>query len=287
MTEITDTSISAHEEVPPVGRRWGVIPFLGVAIPGRRSYRVWQRNRDVFFQLWKAELLPPVFEPVMMFLALGLGLGTYVELTGDDEYIQFLGPGVLAMFAMFAAVFEALWGAYFRLDQHGTYDAILATPARPEEIVAGEILWAASRGAINATLILLVMIVLTPFYDLVESPLAILALPVAFLTGVVFGSFGQAYVSIARSVSQLTYFFSLFILPMFWFSGGFFPLDGLPTWASTLAWFTPLYHGVELNRGFISGDLDSGHLGHFAWLVIVTPPAVWLALRTMRRRIIA
>lgn len=285
---MTDTTRRQERTSGPAvrGREWGVVRGLGVAIPGRRSVRVWQRNRDVYFQLWKTELLPPLLEPIMMFVALGLGLGTYVTLSGDSDYIQFLGPGVLAMFTMFAAVFEALWGAYFRLDQHGTYAAILATPARPEEIIAGEILWAASRGAINAVLILVVMLALTPFWDVVESPLAILAVPVAFGTGVLFGAFGQAYVSVARSVSQLNYFFSLFILPMFWFSGGFFPLDELPGWASVLSWFTPLYHGVELNRGLVSGDLNWGHLGHLAWLLVVTPPALWLALWAMRRRIV-
>lgn len=282
--------MSARETAPTRRRirtsEWGVVPALGIAIPGRRSLRVWQRNRDVFFQLWKAELLPPTLEPIIMFLALGLGLGTYVQLGGETEYIQFLGPGVLAMFAMFASIFESLWGAYFRLDQHGTYAGILATPARPEEIVAGEILWAASRGALNATLILAVMLALTPAFGLVESPLAVLAIPVSFVVGLLFGSMGQAYVSQARSVSQLNYFFSLLILPMFWFSGGFFPLDDLPGWASTAAWFTPLYHAVELNRGVISGSLGWSLLAHVAWLLVVLPPVAWLALRMMRGRII-
>ena len=267
-------------------REWGVVPWLGIAIPGHRSLNVWRRNRDVFLQLWKAEFVPPLLEPVIMFLALGLGLGTYVQLSGDVDYIQFLGPGVMAMFAMFAAVFESLWGAYFRLDRHGTYRAILATPTRAEEITAGEILWAASRGTMNATLILVVMVALTPVYDLVHSPLALLTIPVAFLSGILFGACGQAYVSQARAVSQLNYFFSLFVLPMFWFGGGFFPLGGLPEWAVTAAWFTPLYHVVELNRGLITGDVGWSHLGHLTWLIAVLPPTVWLALWAMRRRIV-
>ncbi|MEX2229368.1 MAG: ABC transporter permease [Dehalococcoidia bacterium] len=267
-------------------REWGVVPGLGVAIPGRQSFTVWQRNCDVFLQLWKAEFIPPLLEPLIMFAALGLGLGTYVQLTGDVEYMEFLGPGVIAMFSMFAAVFEGLWGAYFRLDKHGTYEAILATPTRPEEITAGEILWAASRGAINAAMILLVMFALTPVFGLVSSPLAILAVPVAFLAGVSFGALGQAYVSQARSVSQLTYFFSLLVMPMFWFSGGFFPLDEFPAWASTAAWFTPLYHAVELNRALVTGNIGWGDMEHLAWLVLVMPPLVWLALWTMRRRIV-
>ena len=274
------------EATPYRGGQWGVLPVLGVALPGRRTFRVWQRNRDVFVRLWKAEFIGPIIEPIIMFLALGLGLGTYVQLGGDRDYIAFLGPGVLAMFTMFQASFEALWSAYFRLDQQGTYDAILATPVRAEEIVAGEVTWAATRGAMNAVVILAVMTLLTPFYGTLESPLALLAVPISFLTGVIFASFGQAYVSQARSVSQLNYFFSLFILPMFWFSGGFFPMDELPEWARTAAWFIPLYHTIELNRGVITGDLGWAHLGHLAWLLAVAPPALWLALRLMRGRII-
>ncbi|MQA00647.1 MAG: ABC transporter permease [Dehalococcoidia bacterium] len=287
MATTTSTPTTEAPPEPPSGRRrGGVLPWLGVAVPGRRTYRVWQRNRDVFFQLWRAELMPPLVEPVIMFVALGLGLGTYVELTGDTEYIQYLGPGVLAMFPMFASVFESLFGAYFRMDQHGTYAAILSTPARPEEIIAGDAAWAATRGAINAALILVVMVALTPVYGLIESPLALLTIPAAFVLGAVLGSLGLAYTSQARSISQLTYFFSLFVLPMFWFSGGFFPLESLPGWATAVAWFTPLLHAVELNRGLVTGDIGWAHLGHLAWLVAVFFPAFWLALWTMRRRLV-
>lgn len=267
-------------------RRNGVLPGLGVAMPGRRTYRVWQRNRDVFFQLWRAELFPPLLEPIIMFLALGLGLGTYVELTGDTEYIQFLAPGVLVIFPMFAATFESLWGAYWRLDRQGTYAAILATPARPEEIVAGDIMWAATRMLINSALILVVMAALTPAWDLIESPLVLLTLPANLLAGVLFSSFGLAYTSKAQSISQLSYFFSLFILPQFWFSGGFFPLDDLPGWAEVLAWITPIFHAVELNRAMLTGDPELVDLLHFAWILVLTIPAFWFALWSMRRRLV-
>lgn len=280
---------TAVEQRAPVERRrrpQGKVPGLGVALPGRRTYRVWQRNRDVFFQLWRAELAPPLIEPVMMFLALGLGLGTYVELFGDVEYIQFLAPGVLAMFPMFAATFDALFGAYFKMDRHGTYDAIRSSPVRIEEVVAGEAAWAATRSALNALLILVAMAALSPFVDLIRSPLILLTLPVGFLTGLLFACIGLAYTSRARSVSQLTYFFSLFILPMFWLSGGFFPLEALPVWAKTIAWFTPLMHAVELNRGLVTGDVGWAHLGHLVWLAVVTVPALWLALFAMRDRLV-
>ncbi len=270
----------------PSGRRNGQLPLLGVALPGRRTYRVWQRHRDVFFQLWRAEMLPPLVEPIVMFLALGLGLGTYVELTGDIDYIQFLAPGVLVIFPMFAAVFESLWGAYFRLDRQGTYAAILATPARPEEIVAGDILWAASRMLLNSVLILIVMAVLTGPWDLIGSPLVIFTLPVNLLAGILFASLGLSYTSRAQSISQLTYFFSLFIMPMFWFSGAFFPLDDLPRWAEVLAWLTPIFHTVELDRALITGNVAWSDLVHLAVIVVLILPAFWFALWSMRRRLV-
>ncbi len=273
-------------QAEPARRRNGELPVLGVALPGRRTYRVWQRNRDVFFQLWRAELLPPLMEPIVMFLALGLGLGTYVELTGDTDYIQFLAPGVLVIFPMFAAMFESLWGAYWRLERSGTYAAILATPARPEDIVAGDILWAATRMLINSLLILVVMAVLTGPWELIQSPWVILTIPVNLLAGILFASLGMAYTSKARSISQLSYFFSLFIMPMFWFSGAFFPLDNLPGWAEALAWITPVFHAVEIDRALITGDLAWVDLLHFGWIVAMAIPAFWFALYSMRRRLV-
>jgi lipooligosaccharide transport system permease protein len=273
---------------PPPGNRRprGELPYVRLAIPGRLSFRVWQRNRDVFFQLWKAELLPPLLEPMVTLLGLGLGLGAFVHLGGDVEYVQFLAPGILVAFPMFVATFEALYGAYFRMTQHGTYDAIAATPVRPEEIVAGEIAWAATRMTLNTGLIALVLVAFTPWLDLVQSPLIVLTIPIAFLTGLLIGSVGIAFTSRARSVSQLSYFFSLFILPMFWFSGGFFPIDELPGWAQTLAWFFPLTHAVDLSRGLVSGDVHGGLVVNLAWLAVATVPAFWLGLAAMKQRIV-
>ncbi|MEX1023309.1 MAG: ABC transporter permease, partial [Dehalococcoidia bacterium] len=221
----------------PAGRRYagGVVPWLGIAIPGWLTYRVWQRNRDVFFRLWKAELLPPTLEPIITLFGLGLGLGGYVTLGGELDYVQFLVPGMLMVFPMFVAMFEALFGSYFRMDQHGTYAAIHATPVRPEEIVLGDITWAASRMAGNTALIIIVFAILTPWMDLIQSPLVLLTIPISFVTGLVIAGVAIAFTSIARALSQLSYFFSLYVLPMFWFSGGFFPTDDLPGWAQTLS----------------------------------------------------
>lgn len=264
----------------------GVIPWLGIAIPGRLSYRVWQRNRDVFFRLWKAEILPPTIEPIVTLIGLGLGLGGYVTLGGDEEYVQFLAPGMLMVFPMFVAMFEALFGSYFRMDQHGTYAAIHSTPVRPEEIVLGDITWAASRMAGNTALIIVILVALTPWLGLISSPLVVLTIPLAFFVGLVIAGLAIAFTSIARAISQLSYFFSLFVLPMFWFSGAFFPTNDLPDWAATASGMFPLFHAVEIARALTTGDGLGATLDNLLWLIVVTPFALWLGLWAMRRRII-
>jgi hypothetical protein len=110
-----------------------------------RSFRVWQRNADVFLRLWHAELVWPVVEPILIILALGLGLGTFVELTGNQTYMEFLAPGILAVYPMWAAVGECGWGSYVRMSMQRTFDAIIATPVNLEDVIAAEILWGTTR----------------------------------------------------------------------------------------------------------------------------------------------
>ena len=280
---VTRTTPGATGKRPPAG---GVVPWLGIAIPGRQFIAVWQRDRDVFFRLWKAEVLAPTIEPIVTLLGLGLGLGAYVELGGDRDYVEFLAPGMLMVFPMFGAMFEALFGSYFRMDQHGTYAAIQATPVRPEEIVLGDIAWAASRMALNTCLVLLMLLVLTPWLGFIDSPLVIFTIPVSLLCGLLISGVSIAFTSVARSISQLSYFFSIYVLPMFWLSGAFFPTDDLPKWADIAANLFPLFHAVALSRALTTGDLEWGLLWHVGFLLAGLLPSLWLGVWAMRRRII-
>lgn len=250
------------------------------------SYRVWQRNRDVTFRLWRTEFIGHVVEPFVVIFALGLGLGRFVELDNGQDYIQFLMPGLMALFPMFAAVFECAWGSYVRLEMNRTYDAIMATPVSADDVITGEILWGTTRAMVNATWIFLVALALNPWFDLIQSPWAILALPLTVLPGLLFSSISIAFASVARAMSQFTYFFNLVINPMFWFGGAFFPFDRLPEWAQVLGWFVPLTHVVNLYRGLIEGELVWSMLGDLAWVAVATAFFYWLALFGMRRRLI-
>jgi lipooligosaccharide transport system permease protein len=247
-----------------------------------RAYRVWQRNRDVYLRLWKSEAIWPLVEPVITLLALGLGLGKLVELENGQRYIEFIAPGLLAVFPMWASAGECAWGSFFRMDTQKTFNAITATPVSIEDVITGEILWGATRALINGAYVLAV----AAAFVLLDSPMAILSLPVIFLSGLMFASMSLSYTAIARSISSLNYFFALFITPQFWLGGVFFPLDVLPGWAERASWFIPATHVVGIYRGLVEGSLEWSHLGDLAWMLMMTAVFYGIALFAMRKRLI-
>ena len=257
--------------------------ILGVSY---RSYRVWQRNRDVVFRLWFAELVPPILGPIIVITALGLGLGVFVDLGTDESYIEFLTPGILAIFPMLWAMFDCGWGAYGRMNMQGVYHAVIATPLNVEDVIAGEIFWGATRACFQGVHIFLAALLFTPAYGLIDSPLAVLVIPMAFLGGVLFGSMAMSYTSIAPSMSAYNFLWAFVINPMFWFGGAFYPLERLPGALQVVAQFIPLTHVVEINRGLVEGSLSWSHLYNLAVIALYTAAFFSLAIWSMRRRLI-
>jgi len=246
------------------------------------ALRVWQRNRDVYLNIWRAEVIWPIVDPLISLVALGLGLGDFVDLGVEQSYVDFIAPGLLAVFPMWGAAGETGWGSFFRMENQRTFDAIVATPASIDDVVTGEILWASTRACVTVVYIL----VLVAAFGAVESALAILIVPLAFLPGLMFATISLCYTSIARSISTLNYFFAAFITPQFWLAGVFFPLDRLPQWVQTVAWFTPAYHVVNVYRGLIGGEPRWSHLGDLAWMLVVTGLFYCVAVYAMRRRLV-
>lgn len=246
------------------------------------AFRVWQRNRDVYLNIWRAEIVWPLVDPLITLIALGIGLGDFVDLPVEQSYIDFIAPGLLAAFPMWIAAGETGWGSFFRMENQRTFDAIVATPASIDDVVTGEILWAATRACISVVYIL----ILAAAFGAVDSVLAVFVLPIAFLPGLMFGAISLCWTSMARSISQLNYFFAAFITPQFWLSGVFFPLSELPGWVQTVAWFTPAKHAVDVYRGLVAGEMEAGQLGDIVWMVVVTGIFYCIAVFAMRRRLV-
>ena len=250
-------------------------PFWG-------GIRIWQRNRDAFQRGWRVEIGGIAVEPLVMLLAIGFGLGQFVEDIDGLRYAEFVAPGIIASQAMFHATFDSTFGAYLRMETHNIYEAVLFTPLGPADIVVGEVIWSASRGAVSGAAVL----TMASIFGLVSSPLAILTIPRAYLIGLTISSIGMIMTSTATTIGAMNNFFTLFVLPMFWLSGVFFPLDRLPGGLQIAAWAFPLTPASALVRGLVTGEPSGWMLLWALQMAAYSLVALYAASILMRRRLI-
>ncbi len=240
--------------------------FLVMPAVNSGAFRVWSRNFLYFRKTLLVSLFWIVLEPVIYLGAIGFGLGAFVSNMGGMSYIEFFFPALLASTAMMVAFFEATYGNYTKLTHQKTYSTIMLTRVGPEEIVAGELLWAASKGFFGVMGVTVVAL----FFGLVDSYRIFLALPILFLLSGVFSCLGMIFTSIARNYDSFIYSTSGLIVPMSLLSGTYFPLEHLPDGLRYAAYVFPLTHGVAAVRGVLQFGLTREVLIHTAVLVIVT-----------------
>ncbi len=226
-----------------------------------------QRNILVHRRGWIV-FLTGFLEPVLYLVSIGIGVGTLVrsfEVAGQTTpYAEFVAPGMLAASAMNGAVFDTTFNVFFRMKYEKLYDQILATPPTPGDVARGEISWALLRGGIYSAAFLVVMSAL----GLVHSWWAVLALPATLLIGFGFGGICMALTTWMRSWQDFE-FITLGTLPLFLFSGTFFPLSALPDWLRWVIECTPLYRGVVLCRELVTGHLTFASLVSVIYLVVL------------------
>ena len=257
---------------------------LAAVLPSPRiAARVWGRDARNFSKLWRGALLPTFLDPLFYLVAMGFGLGTYLATIQGIPYKQFIAPGLIASAAMWAAAFETTYNVYIKMNENRLYDALIATPIEVPDLVSGEIAWAATRSLVYGSSFL---VVITAF-GLVESWWALLIPLFLLLGGACFAVIGMAFTALIPKIDLYSYFFTLFITPMFLFAGIFFPLDRLPNALEVVAWFTPLYHLVNLMRELATGPAFLPVVGNAAWLAVLTILLFPLPVERMRRRLIA
>ncbi len=246
------------------------------------TLRVWRRDMESWRKYYRSSLVGALGEPILSLLAIGYGLGKFVDL-GGVSYAEFLAPGILASAAMNAASFEATFGSFTRMTEQKTYDAILATPIGIRELVAGDVLWAASKSVLSGVAVLVV----ATGAGLVHSAWALVLPVVALLIGVVFGAMGLLVASRAKAYDFFTYYFTLVITVMYLFAGVFFPIESLPAWARVIAWGMPLTHAVTIVRACMAGRVGPVLFVHAGVLVVMLALAYAMAVRWVGRRLIA
>lgn len=246
----------------------------------KRALRVWQRNATVYKKLYRSSIVLNFFEPMFYLLALGLGLGGLIKQINGLSYLQFIAPGILMSSAMYAACYECTYGTYVRMEYQKTFDAILATPILFDELVLGELLWGATKSLIYGTIILIVMFM----FGIVQNPLVFMLFIYVFLCGVIFSSLSLIATALVPGIDSFNYFYTLFLTPLFLFSGIFFPIDDMPEFIKKISIFNPLYHLVNISRALfyqgISKDLLVESIYIIAFLFIFTP----LSFVLLRRR---
>lgn len=244
------------------------------------GWRLVERNFLVYKRAWPV-FLTGFLEPVLYLLSIGIGVANLVDgfRLPDGEvigYTTYVAPALLAASAMNGSLFDSTYGLFFRMKYAKLYDAVLATPLRPFDIASGELTWALLRGAAYSAMFVLVMVVM----GLATSWWTVLALPAAMLIGYAFGGAGMALTTWMRTWQDFEYV-QLAVMPMFLFSGTFYPLSTYPSALQWLVQITPLYQGVTLCR-----SLTTGHVGLGALVAVVYLAAMGsLGLAVAARRI--
>jgi lipooligosaccharide transport system permease protein len=247
-----------------------------------RCQWVWYRNLIVWTKFYKSSIVANVGEPVLYLLALGYGFAPLISDVNGMSYMQFIAPGLIAYTAMNSATYECTFGAYARMTAQKTYDAIISTPVDIDEVVAGEVLFGTTKALFSS----LAMMVVLALFKLIPAPTALLVPFVVLLTGFVFASLAMLFTSFSKSWDFFSYYFTLFIAPLFFLSGIFFPLSTMPKWVTDVAWFTPLYHSVVLSRGLVMGNLKWSMIENVSWLLVFGILAFIYAVVRIRKRII-
>ncbi len=250
----------------------------------RRAWKVWYRNLVVFFRTWHVNFFPPLIEAFLYLFAIGIGIGTYVKEIDGIPYINFIAPAILSISVMNSAFFECTYGSYVRMYYQKSFDAMIATPLSIEDVIAGEILWGATR----SLLYVIIMLPVLAAFGVISVPLSLLAIPLAFLGGLMFAGIAMCFTAITPSIDTLNYPSFLLITPMALFSGTFFPLSLLPEFMQygALA-LLPLTHLVAIMRMITLPGLTGGLMVlHLSWIALVTVVVCIIAINLMRRRLI-
>jgi len=254
--------------------------------PAVRSLQSWAYR---YKRTWRGSLVSSVLQPVLFLAAMGLGLGSLVNKgptghasLGGTSYLVFLAPALLAAAAMQTAALEASWPVMAAVKWLKTYDAMLATPLRVRDLLLGHLTWIGIRVLTVCTVFLAVMAA----FGALKSPEAVFLLPAGLLTGMAFAAPIAAYAVTLERDSGLTAIFRFGVIPLFLFSGTFFPVSQLPAALHPVAYATPLWHGVDLCRHLALGRASLlGSVGHAAYLVAWAGAGFAIANTTYRRRL--
>jgi lipooligosaccharide transport system permease protein len=257
-------------------------------VPRSAISRVFEHRFLSYKRTFRASIFSSFLSPVMFLAAMGIGLGSYVSdpsAIGGVPYLVFLAPGLLAATAMQSASFEAMFPIIAGLEWNRIFHAMYATPISPRDIALGNLGWMVARLTLITSIFTLVIVL----FGAAQSPLIVLAIPAAVLTGMAFAAPIAAFSATQKTPNRFTTIFRFGITPLFLFSGTFFPISSLPPIAQAIAWITPLYQGVALTRALSLGtaaDDPLAMLFHVVYLATFAVVGSYVLIRMLERRLV-
>jgi lipooligosaccharide transport system permease protein len=266
---------------PPLQRENARLALLRVDV--RDAWAVWLRNFRVYMRTWKLQLAAPLMEPIFTVFAFGWGIGSLISSRVENiSYLSFVGAGILSFTVIMRTLFETTYSAYFRMVYQSTYDAILATPVGAESLAFAEICWAVSKAALDAFIILLILVV----FGGATSPYAVLS-PLPLLLGsLLIAGLSLGITAHVRDIDSFNLYMALFFSSIF-LCGAWFPLEVLPAALRYLAWALPLTSAIDLARACLIGRFRLRHLYELSYLLVMAFVFTEWALRSLRRRMVA
>ena len=253
-----------------------------MTVSPRHALAVWHRNFAMYRRTWKLNILPNFFEPLLYLASIGIGVGAYVDQMGGTSYVAFLAPGLVAVSAMNGASFEVTYNAFIRLTFEKTYESMLTTPVQPEDLLAGEVLWAVTRASIYGGCFFAAIAAV----GLAPLPYALFALPAIPLTGLVFAALGIVFALRIPTIDFFSFYFTLFLTPLFLFSDVFLPLEErLAGGWLVVAEALPLLHPVRLMRAAFRGEASPVLAWDVLYSLALSAALLALAARIIRRRL--
>ena len=250
------------------------------------AMRALEREIHVFRRLWRGSVSFAFIQPLLFLGAMGFGLGGLIDQnTGDVDgvrYVAFIAPGLLAASTMLVGASEGMWPLMGRLKWMGSYKAMIATPITPADAFRGWLVWIGLRSAVAAVAFLSAATLVGG----IPSAWGVLAIPSAVLTATAFASPIGAFNATQDTDFRFPVIMRLGVIPLFLFSGTFFPVDQLPDGVRPLVWLSPLFHGVELCRSATTGHADLGPaVVHVAVLIALVALGARWGARTFARRL--
>lgn len=251
------------------------------------SLRIVEAEARIYRRTWRGSVVSTFLNPILYMLAMGVGLGSLVDANmpgGVDgvDYLTFIAPGILVASAMQTGAGEGAWKVMGGIEWQKSWQARVASPISVEGLLLGHLYWATAR-VFFVSVVFAAIIAAFRVAPLLES---LLAVGPAVLVGAAMLSATTAYTVRLKSPAGLPMFFRFVVIPMFLFSGAFFPITQLPGWLQPVAVVTPMFHGVELARAIVVGQSPA-----ITWWVSVLYLTAWIvgfglmSIGPMRRKL--